>query len=198
MLDRLCEEDDQIKSEEKSMFRSTITTVALLSCVSSVAFGASLAADLQKNWAQQKAMLTRTVDAMPEESFSFKPTPAQRTFGEQVLHIAGANSFLMGFTGAEAKGAKVDLSNLATFGLEASTKAEILEALERSCDDGLVALEEFDDDAMLEEVQGPPWVGKVTRAGMITFILGHNMDIYGQIVVYLRLQGVTPPLSAGR
>jgi hypothetical protein len=48
---------------------------------------------------------------------------------------------------------------------------------------------------MLEEVQGPPWVGKVTRAGMVNFILGHTMDIYGQMVVYLRLQGVVPPLS---
>ncbi len=49
---------------------------------------------------------------------------------------------------------------------------------------------------MLEEVQGPPWVGKVTRAAMVNFILGHTMDIYGQMVVYLRLQGVTPPASA--
>ena len=73
------------------MFRRTVKTLALLFCVSSVAFGASLAADLQNTWAQQKSMLTRTVEAMPEESFSFKPTPAQRTFGEQVLHIAGAN-----------------------------------------------------------------------------------------------------------
>ena len=180
------------------MIRRTITAVAFLSCVSSVAFGASLAADLQKTWGQQKAMLMRTVAAMPEESFSFKPTPAQRTFGEQALHVAGANSFLMGFTGAKAELAKVDLSNLSTFGLKASTKAEILAALERSFDDGMTALAEFDDDAMLEEVQGPPWVGKVTRAGMVNFILGHTMDIYGQIVVYLRLEGVTPPLSAGR
>ena len=179
------------------MFRRTITTLALLSCVSSVAFGASLAADLQKSWAQQKDLLTRAVDAMPEESFSFQPTPAQRTFGEQVLHIAGANSFLFRFTGAEAKGFEVDLSKVSTtFGLEASTKAEILEALESSFDHGIEALGEFDDDAMLEEVQGPPWVGKVTRAAMVNFILGHNMDIYGQIVVYLRLQGVTPPASA--
>ena len=113
------------------MFRRTITTVALLSCVSSVAFGASLAADLQKSWAQQKALLTRTVEAMPEESFSFKPTDAQRTFGEQVLHIAGANSFLLGFTGTTAEGLEVNLSNLSTFGLEASTKAEILESANR-------------------------------------------------------------------
>ncbi len=53
----------------------------------------------------------------------------------------------------------------------------------------------FEAEAMLEEVQGPPWVGRVTRAAMVTFILGHNMDLYGQMVVYLRLEGVVPPAS---
>ena len=177
------------------MLRRCLTTVIALSFVSSVTFAASLAADLQKSWAGQKALLVRAVEAMPEASFDFKPTPAQRTFGEQVLHISGANSFLMGFTGAETKGAEVSMSNLATFGLEATTKAEYVAALERSFDDGAKALAEFDDDAMLAEVQGPPWVGKVTRAGMINFILTHTMDIYGQLVVYLRLEGVTPPAS---
>ncbi len=96
----LVKAESHFPHKEESMFRRTIATLILLSCASSAAFAASLAADLQKNWAQQKALLTRTVDAMPEESFSFKPTPAQRTFGEQVLHIAGANSFLLRFTGA--------------------------------------------------------------------------------------------------
>ncbi len=177
------------------MLRRTLGILIACLALSSTVHAASLAGDLQKSWAQQKGLLVRTVDAMPEASFGFKPTPAQRTFGEQVLHIAGANSFLMGFSGAMAKGSKVDLSNLSTFGLEAETKAEILAALAVSFDHGTAALAEFDDDAMLEEVQGPPWVGKVTRAAMINFILGHNMDIYGQIVVYLRLQGVTPPAS---
>ncbi len=178
--------------------RSTLVAVLSALCLSiaaSPAVAASLAADLQKNWAQQKAMLTAAADAMPEESFGFKPTPEQRTFGEQILHISGANSFLMRFTGTEAELVEVSLSNLATFGLEASTKAEFLAALEKSFDNGIAALGEFSDDDMLEEVQGPPWVGKVTRAGMVNFILGHTMDIYGQMVVYLRLQGIVPPAS---
>jgi uncharacterized damage-inducible protein DinB len=181
------------------MLRRTLATLVLLSLLPlSAAFGASIAADLQKSWAQQKGLIILTASAMPDESFDFKPTPEQRSFGEQILHIAGANSFLMGFTGAEAEGPEVDTSNLATFGIEASTKEEILAALARSFDHGIAALGEFDDDAMLEEVQGPPWVGKVTRAGMVTFILGHNMDIYGQMVVYLRLEGITPPASRAR
>lgn len=178
------------------MFRRTLITLALLSLVAPLAFGASLAADLQKTWGQQKALLLGAVGAMPEESFDFKPTEAQRTFGEQALHVAGGNTFLLGFTGAQAKGLEISLGNFATFGIEASTKAEILAALEKSFDHGSAALAEFDDEAMLEEIQGPPWLGKIARATMFSFIVSHQWDIYGQMVVYLRLQGVTPPASA--
>ena len=181
-----------------NQLRSTLVAVlsALsLSIAAPPAFAASLTTDLQKSWAQQRAMLTAAADAMPEESFDFKPTPEQRTFGEQILHISGANSFLMRFTGTDTELVEVSLANLATFGLEASTKPEYLAALEQSFDNGIAALADFSDDDMLEEVQGPPWVGKVTRAAMVNFILGHTMDIYGQMVVYLRLEGVVPPAS---
>ncbi|MEE2775699.1 MAG: DinB family protein [Acidobacteriota bacterium] len=180
------------------MLARTLSTLTALALSSSVVHGASLAEDLRKNWAQQKGLLQMTAAAMPEESFSSKPTPEQRSFGEQILHVAGANSFLMRFTGTDVELAEVDLSNLSTFGIEASTKEEILAALERSFEIGGSALAGFDDEAMLEEVQGPPWVGTVTRAGMVNFILGHNMDIYGQMAVYLRLEGVVPPASRGR
>ena len=173
----------------------TLAFALVAGLVSQAAFSASISADLQKVWGQQRGMIKMTADAMAEESFGFKPTPEQRSFGEQVLHIAGANSFLMGFTGTSVELPAVDTSNLATFGIDATSKADILAALDRSFEIGAAALAAFDDDAMLEEVQGPPWVGKVTRAAMVSFIFGHNMDIYGQMAVYLRLEGVTPPLS---
>ena len=143
--------------------RRTLPALLLLACLAPATHAASIAADLQQAWARQKALLVRTVDAMPEESFRYKPTDAQRTFGAQVLHVAGANSFLFGFTGAEAKGLEFTMGNFATFGLEASTKVDYLELLEKSFDHGIAALGEFDDEAMLAEVQGPPWVGEVTR-----------------------------------
>jgi uncharacterized damage-inducible protein DinB len=178
------------------MRKHTLATIVLLSVlVASSAFGASIAADLQRSWAQQKGLLLMTAKAMPAESFDFRPTPEQRSFGEQLLHVAGANSFLMSFTDADSEGLAIDTDDLSTFGLQADGKDEILAVLEESFDRGTAALAEFDDEAMLAEVQGPPWVGQVTRAGMVTFILGHNMDIYGQMAVYLRLQGVVPPAS---
>ena len=182
----------------RSKLEVVVGLLAVVLFVPSVAGAASLAADMQKSWAQQHRLIVATVQAMPEESFSFKPTEAQRTFGEQVLHIAGANSFLMGFVGANVEGPEVDRTNLKTFGLEATSKDDFIARLDASFEHGKAALAEFSDDDLLAEVTGPPWVGKVTRAGMVQFILGHNMDIYGQLVVYLRLEGVTPPASRGR
>ena len=134
----------------------------------------------------------------PKTPSTPSPRRSKHTFGERVLHISGANGFLLGFSDPEAPRPDISKMEFKTFGQTASTKAEILAALEESFDRGIAALEEWDDDAMLEEVTGPPWVGKVTRAGLITFVLNHNMDIYGQLVVYLRLEGVTPPASRGR
>ena len=157
---------------------------------------ASLKADLEKTVAEQRQLMIAVVEAMPETSFDSRPTPEQRTFRDAVLHIAGANSFLTSFTGAQAKGPAVQMDKYqTTFGLTAKTKAEVLAALAAGYDHLEATLQEFDDEAMLAEVQGPPWVGKVTRASMFNYLLSHNHNIYGQMVVYLRLEGVTPPAS---
>lgn len=157
---------------------------------------ASLKADLVKAVAEQQRLMMSTVSAMPESSFDSRPTPEQRTFRDAVLHVAGANSFLIGFTGAKADGPAVEMAKFqTTFGLSAKSKDEVLAALAAGYDHLAAAVKEFDDEAMLEEVQGPPWVGKATRATIFHYILSHNHNIYGQMVVYLRLEGVTPPAS---
>ena len=88
------------------MIRARLTHATVLA-VAALVFSAdgplraaSLKADLQKTAAEQRRLMTATVEAMPEDSFDAKPTPEQRTFREAVLHVAGANSFLTGFTGA--------------------------------------------------------------------------------------------------
>jgi hypothetical protein len=44
-------------------------------------------------------------------------------------------------------------------------------------------------------VAGPPWMGPSTRARIFEFLVGHTQDTYGQMVVYLRLNGLVPPAS---
>ena len=152
------------------MLRRTLILMTLATLIAPAAFGASLADDMRKSWSQQKALLVRTVEAMPEDSFDSKPTPEQHTFGERVLHISGANGFLLGFSDPQAPRPDISKMDFKTFGQTASTKPEILAALEESFDRGIAAMEEWDDDAMLEEVTGPPWVRVITviDGGLIT------------------------------
>jgi uncharacterized damage-inducible protein DinB len=170
--------------------------VMLLALVSRpAAQGPSLASDMLKDWKAQKETMLRIADAMPEDKFGFKPTPPQRTYGEQILHVAGANIMLMRFLGAKAGGPAINATDLATFGLKASTKADFLRLLGESFDYGEAVLMEFTDETLTGVVKGPPWIGQTTRARMAWFTMGHVQDIYGQMAVYLRLNGVVPPAS---
>ena len=88
-----------------------------------------------------------------------------------------------------------DLFDMVTFGLKASTKAEYLKALSDSFDYGEALLKEFSDAGFTETVKGPPWMGPSTRTRMVYDAIAHCQDIYGQMVVYLRLNGIVPPAS---
>jgi hypothetical protein len=156
---------------------------------------ATLSGDLLADWQQQKRMMLGIAEAMPEEAFSFRPTDAQRTFAEQILHIAGANVYLMQHMGGGAAAPDVDTTDFKVFGLSATSKADVLSALGAGYDYGIAVLQEFSDEQLLATIAGPRYLGNVTRVKMAYFTLSHAMDIYGQMAVYLRLNGVTPPAS---
>jgi uncharacterized damage-inducible protein DinB len=148
---------------------------------------ATLAGDVMKDWQAQKDTLLKIADAMPEDKFGFKSTPAQRSYGEQVMHIVQVNEMLIKTLGAKAAAP--------TINMKATSKAEILQALGATYDHGAAALKEFNDAALLQPVMGPRFLGEATRARIAYFVLSHAMDIYGQMAVYLRLNGIVPPAS---
>jgi len=154
-----------------------------------VAQTASLKADFVKEWTGQKDTLVKIANAMPEDKFSFKPTPAQRDFGGHVMHIAQINMMVL----ATLKGA----ATAPAVNMNAKSKADVIKAMSDSFDYGTALLNEQTDQGMAGGVQGPPWFGPgpSTRARIIAFLIGHTQDTYGQMVVYLRLNGLVPPAS---
>ena len=148
---------------------------------------AHLPAELLKDWTDQKALMMKTADAMPAEKFSYKTTPPQRDFGQQILHVAGGNiAYLRNFGGKAA---------LPTINRNATDKAEILRALAASFDYGEALIKEQTDESVMQIITTNQFLGPSSKARVIYFLLGHTWDIYGQMVVYLRLNGVTPPAS---
>ena len=67
--------------------------------------------------------------------------------------------------------------------------------MDASFDYGAAVIDEFDDRTLMEVVQTNRFLGPSSRARVIWFLLGHTWDIYGQMVVYLRLNGGVPPAS---
>lgn len=129
-------------------------------------------------------------EAMPDDKFNFSPSQGEfkgvRSFGAQIKHVAEANWYFFGGNMSEAEGkAKTDAIEKLT------TKAEILQALK----DSLTQAHTFVDGITPENAFVTTEHG--TRGGMAAFGIEHMMDHYGQMVVYLRMNGIVPPASRG-
>ena len=78
----------------------------------------------------------------------------------------------------------------------AKSKADVTTALKQSFDYGEALVKEFSDAQLNERVAPPPFMGpSASRIRLVYGLVGHTQDIYGQMVVYLRLNGVVPPAS---
>ena len=147
---------------------------------------ATIHGDLTKDWAAQKDTIVKIANALPEDKFGFKPTPAQRSYGEQILHVAQVNMMLLNALGGKTAASSINL--------KATSKADIVKAMSDSFDHGAALLKEFDNTSIQGTVQAM-FLGPSTRARIMYFLIAHTQDIYGQMAVYLRMNGVVPPAS---
>jgi uncharacterized damage-inducible protein DinB len=151
----------------------------------------SLSGDIQADWTRTRGLITGIVEAMPDDKFGFKPTPAQQTFAERVLHVATTDLFVLQALGGKTPAPMINQ--------KAATKAELLAALKQTFDYGDALIKEFSDQQWVERVAPPPFLGpSASRVRIIYFDMQHSEDLYGQFVVYVRLNGVTPPASRPR
>jgi len=133
-------------------------------------------------------------DAMPAEKFDFKPISGKfenaRTFAEQVKHVACSN---FGFFNQIEKKTPPDKCSLGGPN-PAKTKAELMKYLRASFEYAQKVLRTMTSVNALEPVSGP-YGGDSTRLGITTLAVWHASDHYGQLVVYLRMNGIVPPAS---
>jgi uncharacterized damage-inducible protein DinB len=148
---------------------------------------ASLKSELLKDWTELKPVMMAIAAAMPEDKFTYKSTPAQRSYGEQIMHVASGNMAYLRFFGGKTPAP--------AFNRTASSKADILQALATSFDYGEALIREQTDASMLQIIQTNQFLGPSSKARVIYFLIGHTWDIYGQMAVYLRLNGIVPPRS---
>jgi len=135
-------------------------------------------------------------EAMPEDKYGFAPTGGEfkgvRTFGEQVKHVAAVNFELGGSLLEEKPPADINGESGPS---SITSKADILKYLKDSFAYVHKAIATVNEQNLILTVRSPFGEGKVTRLGLVSTISWHGYDHYGQMVVYLRMNGIVPPAS---
>ena len=125
--------------------------------------------------------------AMPADKYDYKPTPAQMTFGELIVHILGDNRITC--TGHRRRRAPAETALTPTAGKEA-----LVAALERSLTFCSTALAHVADTGLGEMV---PYYGRnAPRAAAMIGLVTDWANHYSQQAIYLRLNGLLPPTAA--
>lgn len=153
---------------------------------------ANLVCEVENDWSRNNVMLYGLANSMPEDKFLYKPTPAQQTFGERVLHVAQVNLMLLQALGAKTPMPVIDMN--------AISKAASMDALQRVGGYGIAVIKELGEQGLLARIDSPGPVGwfmgpQVSRQRVLYFLMTHSQDTYGQLVVYARMNGITPPAS---
>ncbi|HLW51786.1 MAG TPA: DinB family protein [Candidatus Angelobacter sp.] len=147
---------------------------------------------------QLEKQIVAAAEAMPEDKFEYAPTnlnlkdsrDPMRSFAFEVKHVATANyAFWSPITGdplpAGIKGPNGPE--------DIKTKAEIVKYLKDSYALGHKAAATLTGDNLLDQL--PMFQGKAPRLYLATFAVAHGYDHYGQMALYLRMNGITPPAS---
>lgn len=131
--------------------------------------------------------LVAAAEDFPTDKYGFKPTPAQMSFGEVVVHLSGGNDYLCSTIGGAPAPTRTKV--------EPTDKKDVLVARLKEtfafCDQALAGL----DDSKLSE--SLPFFGgqKMSRAAIMTLTTADYADHYSQAAIYLRLNGLLPPTA---
>lgn len=146
-----------------------------------------------------KGEFVSAAEAMPEDKYSFAPNNGEfkgvRTFAQQVKHVAAVNyAFGSSILGEKSP---VDFGDPEKGPDSVKTKAEIVSFLKDSFEYLNKALGSVTAQNSLDQIQSV-FPFKVARLSLASFSTAHPFDHYGQMVVYLRMNGIVPPASRPR
>lgn len=146
-----------------------------------------LSTEVKRDYSAVRDYFLRAAEEMPDTLYPFRPTRSVRTFAQQVAHVADDQYNLC----APARG---EVRKAAYTAIEdsLSTKAALLPALRDAfsyCDAAYAALTDASGAQMTGGAKGR------TRFGYLNWNMWHTWEHYGNVVVYLRLNGLVPPSS---
>jgi uncharacterized damage-inducible protein DinB len=149
---------------------------------------------LKVHWSRMRKMLTEIVAAMPEDKWDFRPVKEVRSFREMALHLVTDGYSHMGYVAGKSR---EDSEKLTAKYSGLKMPDEILKALGEAYDYGDKILSDLTDQNAMDMVSGMRQE-RMTRVEAALVAFEDQMDHYGNMVVYLRINGIVPPDTANR
>jgi uncharacterized damage-inducible protein DinB len=139
-------------------------------------------------WNEIGRKIIAMAEDFPEDKYDFKPHPTQRTFADQLLHVAGSNDY---FTDIAQGKKPADDESRANY----KTKADIVAYLKKSFAAGAAQIQKEGDAGMNRPVVEAEGGRTVPLSDLAYGLVEHSGEHYGQLVVYYRVAGMVPPES---
>jgi uncharacterized damage-inducible protein DinB len=141
-------------------------------------------------------LVVPAADAMPAEKYSFAPTAGEftgvRTFAQQVKHLAANNyrmaAYILNQTPTPEEKSETGPDTV-------QSKAQIMDYVKGSFAALHRAIAAINEGNMLEQLTSSPSPGQGTRLQLAVDVVAHSSNHYGQMVEYLRMNGIVPPAS---
>lgn len=143
----------------------------------------SVVNEVKQSYETVKNNLLKSAEKVPEEDYSFKPTPDIRSFAQVMGHVVAAQTHTCGVIAGDQKTAPPNLE----------TKAQIVPALKQAfeeCDKAYGSLTDANATEMVSTGRG-----QRTRLGALIGNTTHDVEQYSILSVYMRLKGIVPPSS---
>src|SRR4051812_39432808 len=170
------------------MVRSLFVLTALTLAARLLPAQSSLSADQLADWQRNRTTVLAYIDAMPDSATGFRPTPGVRTFAQQFDHIVTTNLEVAAIALRGLKAAPT----VADSAVYLHDKAALRQYAESTYDYLLDALR-YASPAQLRRPVAMYGQPPQPAARLAALSLEHSVWTLGQLVPYLRLNGVTPP-----
>ncbi len=165
-----------------------VVAAAVPSLLSAQTPAPSLAKELAASFQRAATEILDVAEVMPAEKYGYKPTPEISSFGDQLVHVAGITQRFID----SAKGTKTEAHH------GAMAKPEVIGLLKQTFQSAQEMITPLTDAQLLEPVKFPFGDRTVTRATFWQGPLYQIRNHHGQLVVYLRMNGIVPPTTARR
>lgn len=166
---------------------TVVVATALASIGASARAQAPVASAFRDFEASEAKNLIAAAETVPAKKYSYKPTPAQMSFGQIVVHLSQGNDYLCG----EIAGAKApSRTPVAATASKEALVARLKETFD-FCNSSLASLDDSKLSEPLDFFGGP----KKSRAAVMILTIGDWADHYSQSAIYMRLNGMLPPTA---